>query len=159
LESSKVFESKERLRIGFLTSLPPFLPLGDTPDVIMKAKAYLEYAGHILVPFAFPFEPSKCEEIPWDTSLYARLDRLLRNDLVYEGIHSVYRKEEINSPSVGKYEDILSKKETLIDALLDEMKVQDVDLILCPVFPFPALGVEDASVLVGKDFFAVFVKI
>jgi len=148
----QTFDSRERVRIGFLSSVGPLTPIGDTPEVLLKAKAYFESAGHIVVPFTLPFDMSKVEELPWDPDTYGRLDSLLRYDQVYEGISGLYNKDlrPAQEPSLpSEYRDYLMERELLVDSLLDAMKSQDIDLLLCPVFPFPALNANDAQILLG----------
>ncbi|CAL8089579.1 unnamed protein product [Orchesella dallaii] len=49
-----IFQSKEKLRIGYFTSLPYFPAMGDTEEVVQRAKSSLESLGHTLVPFTLP---------------------------------------------------------------------------------------------------------
>jgi hypothetical protein len=37
----------------------------------------------------------------------------------------------------------MGERDAIRDELLDRMQALDLDLILCPVFPFPAVGVDD----------------
>ena len=49
--NSQVFESKEKLRIGYFTSLHISPTLGDIPVMVLKAKSILESLGHTVIPF------------------------------------------------------------------------------------------------------------
>lgn len=49
-----MFESKEKLRIGYCTSLPYFPTMGDSGDTILRAKEALESLGHTVIPFKMP---------------------------------------------------------------------------------------------------------
>lgn len=51
---SQLFQSKQKLRIGYFTSLPYFPSMGDTEEVVLRAKSSLESLGHTLVPFTMP---------------------------------------------------------------------------------------------------------
>lgn len=46
--------SKKKLKIGYFTSLPYFPLVGDTEEIVLKAKSALESQGHTLVPFEMP---------------------------------------------------------------------------------------------------------
>jgi len=52
----QLFQSKEKLRIGYFSSLPFFPAMGDTEEVLMRAKSSLESLGHTLVPYTLPDE-------------------------------------------------------------------------------------------------------
>jgi Asp-tRNA(Asn)/Glu-tRNA(Gln) amidotransferase A subunit family amidase len=46
--------------------------------------------------------------------------------------------------------DVMGEKQRIIQEILRRMDAEELDLILCPVFPFPALRVDDSKDLVGK---------
>ncbi len=50
----QIYSSKNKLRIGYYTTLPFFPAIGDTQKTVLDAKAALESRGHDLVPFEMP---------------------------------------------------------------------------------------------------------
>jgi Asp-tRNA(Asn)/Glu-tRNA(Gln) amidotransferase A subunit family amidase len=73
-----MFSNKTKLRIGYFTSLSYWPPVGDTEDVVLKAKEALERQGHTLVPFTMP-DSFEMMDLVFDFAFADKGEYLLKN--------------------------------------------------------------------------------
>ncbi|CAG7836319.1 unnamed protein product [Allacma fusca] len=171
--NAQIFESKRPLRIGYYTSLPVFPAMGDTPDTVLKAKTALEALGHTVVPFEMPdpwrmvsvfatlatadggnmiYKKLKYDEISRAaekfklgrsllSSLRLKLSSLFIKKLPFSGDPTAQRSEVL-------WEYLYEQRKIKYE-MIDKMKIQKLDLILAPVFPFPATRIEDSDKFFG----------
>ncbi|CAG7658359.1 unnamed protein product [Allacma fusca] len=170
----QLFEDKRPLRFGYFTSMPFFPTLGDTPLVIEETKRRLEALGHTVVPFEMPdgyvLMKTFLDILFADRAeyLFSQLEDdqiATSNVLQYSGlkIPALQRKLASTLPVTGKQELLLklgldSEKstglQTTVDVgkrlqkyILQQMQDLNLDQLLTPVFPVPALRLDDPAKL------------
>ncbi|CAG7786166.1 unnamed protein product [Allacma fusca] len=169
---AQVFENKRPLRFGYLTSIPFFPTMGDTPLVIEETKIRLEALGHTVVPFELPdgyrFMKLMIDLIFADGGHY--LASQIKDDKIATAFKSMYFGIQFPSwqkqlagtfpmsdrlqiilqagvdteKSIGLQEAVEATKE-LAKEILKQMQEYKLDLLLTPVFPVPALRLDDPS--------------
>ncbi|CAL8109904.1 unnamed protein product [Orchesella dallaii] len=178
--NENLFSSKRPMRIGYYTNLAYFPVLGDTEDVVLKAKSALESAGHSLIPVELPdsFEVMKvfadlvyadggqfiCKI--WKDEPVARsaifhfwmswIPRSIR--VVLAGVMNSNLLPFFYSPRIAtmfrggaeKSSDLMlaaGERGKLLQQMATEWEKHNLDLLLCPTFPFAAVPLKDAGYL------------
>lgn len=161
--NSGLFESTQPLRIGYLTSTKICPTIGDIPKTILKAKQLFENIGHTLIPF----ELTQAEEYLkltmdlFHADLGKHFVELVKNEEISPVINGFARfckipawkrnlfnwlklKELPGTNVQMSYDlwDCTAKRRAVIEKLLEEMAELKLDLILCPVYPTPALPID-----------------
>jgi Asp-tRNA(Asn)/Glu-tRNA(Gln) amidotransferase A subunit family amidase len=155
-----------------------FPVLGDVQETVLKAKAALESVGHILVQFEISggkaagdaavklfsgdqgkhlLEALKHDRVsPLMENVYrtARTPlwkRKLLTSIPFLKSHYAHFRPGLETLYTSDFWNVMGERDAIRDELLDRMQALDLDLILCPVFPFPAPGVDDiANLGLGK---------
>ncbi|OXA40478.1 fatty acid amide hydrolase 1 [Folsomia candida] len=164
--------SKKKLKIGYFTSLPYFPLVGDTEEIVLKAKSALESQGHTLVPFEMPdsfemmnlvfdfcfgdageyllknwrHEPIPlsvvvnfmiCKSPMWMRKVIVLIMGCKWMPLVHSSRAVTIIGRGANSTS--KLWERLGDRKKMTEDLLTSWKAANLDLVLCPTYPFPAV--------------------
>lgn len=148
-----MFKSNDELRIGYFLELPMFPPVGDTKRAVLEAKSFLESNGHTLVPFDLPVDVGNTFlKLPFDSNIKQRFHDLLNNDEIADCIKnevdSCNRADGWGICSRTKTAPVIPTREELVHIFLDKMNKAEIDAIICPVLPFPA--VQDVQLYPGN---------
>ena len=148
-----------------------FPALGDTPNVVMKAKAALESLGHTLIPFKLPedwnvvrvaFELYFADQCRFLRSAFQHepiaenlvlLDAFARSSSIWKRWNSfftrfgskraaLFARGGLNTQKSEDLWDRMDERREIIQELLKKMENLQVDLILGPVWPIPAVESE-----------------
>lgn len=175
--NERLFSATTPLKIGYFTSLP-FLPaFPDTQKTVIAAKDALLAAGHTVVPFQMPdaykymeviYEHIFGDQGKWLKELFEgeplavsmkEFVTSLRHPEQGSGSSNVNlsNRERILLGGSGKecltggdrLDNIYQKRVYILD-ILERMENADVDLILSPAFPHPAVKLEYGHQTMGK---------
>ncbi|XP_035704704.1 vitamin D3 hydroxylase-associated protein [Folsomia candida] len=153
------FSTRKPLRIGYFTQFTKLSPVGDIPLVIMEAKSHLEKLGHTLTPFEMPDHSRLWFSMMTDDTMAKSFLKNTKNDAISECVSElrktllflplyrrvfrtivyVCRKLDIKSEfgqEIAEFPEL--EKEAFTKELLEKM--ENLDLLLCPVFPFCAIS-------------------
>jgi Asp-tRNA(Asn)/Glu-tRNA(Gln) amidotransferase A subunit family amidase len=144
--------------------------LGDVEETVLKAKAALESMGHTLIQFEISggkaasdvavkllngdqgkqlLEALKHDRVSplmeraYRTARTPLWKRKLLTSIPFLKSHYAYFRPGLETIYTSDFWDVMGERDAIRDELLDRMQALDLDLILCPVFPFPAVGVDD----------------
>jgi Asp-tRNA(Asn)/Glu-tRNA(Gln) amidotransferase A subunit family amidase len=179
--NSQEVDSDGKLRIGYFTSLADSPTLGDTPTMVLKAKAILELLGHTVIPFELTNVAEYSRIL--DNLEHADLGHHFKNKLKHEDISFSIQGfyDECKTPywqrklisflppalrfgclqhtqygmSVRHSSDLwdcIADRTVAVNQLVDELNELKLDLIISPAFATPALPLEVMKIRGGGEY-------